>query len=88
MRTIWKYQLEIENEQTIQMPFSAEILCVQPQAGVICLWAIVNEMEEQEGQTFYIYGTGHICNSLRETYIGTCQIGEYVYHVFKKIEEL
>ena len=41
MRTIWKYELAMIGRQTVPMPADAEILSVQVQAGVPCLWALV-----------------------------------------------
>ncbi|MCH7561606.1 MAG: hypothetical protein IIC67_09640 [Thaumarchaeota archaeon] len=61
MHCIWKFELKIEEEQSITMPDGAEILCVHNQNGVGCLWAKVNrEAEGNEDKIIIIRGTGHI----------------------------
>lgn len=68
------------------MPVGAEILCVQVQYLGAALWAIVNDQHPKEDRTIRIYGTGHLCNSAKEHYIGTYQRGQLVYHVFEADE--
>ena len=87
-KTIWKYELEITDNQNILMPISAEILTVQMQDGTPCLWALVNPKAETESRFLEIFGTGHpvSCDlgSARK-YISTLQMsnGELVFHVFE-----
>ena len=38
MKKIYKYELEITEIQTVEMPVGAEILCVQFQDEALCLW--------------------------------------------------
>lgn len=42
MNTIWKYPLYVQDVQTVEMPDEADILTVQVQGDVPCLWAMVN----------------------------------------------
>ena len=39
---IWKYQLKITGQQTIEMPYEHNILSVAEQNGVLCMWVEVN----------------------------------------------
>ena len=47
-KTIWKYQLDTTDKQTITMPFGAEILSVQMQGLNPCMWVLVNPSKELE----------------------------------------
>lgn len=85
---IYKYPLKIEDIQTIRMPKGYEILSVQAQNDIPCLWAYVNA-DEKELEDVYIeiHGTGHpIENSLftSREFIDTFQMydGKLVFHAF------
>lgn len=86
MRTIYKYELKLEDEQTVEMPGFARILTVQVQDLKICLWAEVDTSFPTEARTIEIYGTGDEVLGLGRTYIGTVQRGAYVWHVYEKIQ--
>lgn len=89
--TIWKYKLELTDEQDVEMPVNAQILCVQEQHGKIMLWAVVDETVEalKLKHRIVIYGTGKPVDPKRDmTYIGTVQIdnvgeGTLVWHIFE-----
>lgn len=88
MKKIFKYPVNIVDRQEIEMPEGAEILTVQNQGGVICLWAIVDPEKEKLTRTIRIIGTGHdIADGEAETliYIGTVQTngGAFVWHIFE-----
>lgn len=83
--TIWKFPLAVADAQDIEMPVRAKILAVQPQADVVCLWALVDETAPHSHRRIYIQGTGHPCEGLEHlNHIGTFQIrgGSLVFHVF------
>lgn len=85
MKTIFKYPLVVTDEQKILMPVGAEILCVQMQRDIPCLWAEVNvEETRREYREIFIHGTGHKYNQ-HKRYIGTFQKfdGALVFHVFE-----
>lgn len=85
MKTIFKYPLVVTDEQKILVPVGAEILCVQMQRDVPCLWAEVNVEETmREYREIFIHGTGHKYNP-HKRYIGTFQKfdGALVFHVFE-----
>jgi hypothetical protein len=83
MKRIFKYPLEVTDEQRITGKF-VKILCVKTQNEVPCIWA---EVDESLPQTAYVnvfmHGTGHTVNSTAN-YLGTAFLkdGEFVYHVY------
>lgn len=85
MRTIFKYPFEIKDEIQISMPEGAEILAIQIQRGVPCMWALVVPGEQEEARRFMIYGTGHEIYKSGK-YIATFQTGSLVWHVFERLD--
>jgi hypothetical protein len=85
-KTIWKFPLTITDFQEIEMPSTAEILCVQLQDGKPCIWALVYPEAKKDIRTFATYGTGHDFpphTEIKQTYIGTYQLPGLVYHLFE-----
>lgn len=78
--TIWKYTLSVTNEQKISMPSGAQLLTVQLQGGMPCLWALVNPAAPQVERKIRIHGTGHEVQG--GEYVETFQWGPLVFHVF------
>lgn len=88
MITIYKYPLKVTDGQTVTMPAGAELLSVQVQNGIACLWAKVDTGLGNENRIIHIYGTGHpIENGLPLKYISTFQTlnGELVFHAFEQL---
>jgi hypothetical protein len=88
-RTIYKYTLEIVDNQSIEVPTGAEFLTVQIQHGKLCVWAIVDPSRRTEFEHFFIVGTGHPIPSLETLqHLGTVQLagGSLVWHVFRAIK--
>lgn len=84
MKTIYKYILEFDKKQQIELPLDAEMLSVQLQNGQICLWAKVSTTLPKIKRVIHIYGTGHHIEEDNLSYIGTVQDGGYVLHIFIK----
>lgn len=82
MRRIFKYELEVCDFQTVEMPLGAELIYIANQADKLMLWALVNPEREQADRQLYIYGTGYWIKHDWQIYIGSAQIGPYVWHVF------
>ena len=92
MNTIYKYEIPIDGEFTLELPLGARILSVQaqPQDGLLMnndkvfIWAIVNPYNEKIKRKFHVHGTG---NPLYDhyKYIGTFQVynGRLVWHLFE-----
>ena len=87
MRTIWKYEINIEDFFVLSMPIGSSILTLQIQRGKPCLWVSVDTEQPMEARTFNIYGTGHPIPDKRSinNYIGTFQVhnGDFVFHIFE-----
>lgn len=88
MRTIWKYQLDVCDNQFLEMPKNAEMLTVQQQQGIEHLWAIVDPELPKETRHIRMYGTGHNISDDNLNYISTIQLldGNLVFHVFEVIQ--
>ncbi|MDV2459881.1 hypothetical protein CMU99_16305 [Elizabethkingia anophelis] len=86
MRKIFKYQLEIKDFNDIEMPKNAEVLSVQVQNGIPCIWAMVDTENPLEKRKFMTIGTGkELCPRTPHTFIGTYQLSELglVFHCFE-----
>ena len=85
MKVIYKYTLEVTDEQEVKMPAGAQILCVQVQHGRPTLWALVDPEKKLEDRRFFVHGTGNPIHSDAKVkcYIGTVQINGFVWHVFE-----
>ncbi len=88
MLTIFKYPIQITDEQEIFLPDKANILTVQTQYGQPHIWALCNPKEVPMSRTLFICGTGNPIDSIADKkYIGTFQMdnGLFVWHLFEKI---
>ncbi len=87
MKSIWKFQLETIDKQELLMPIEAEVLTIQVQNEILCLWALVNTDANKEVRVFEIFGTGNPVNNENKKYIGSYQLmkGAFVGHVFESI---
>lgn len=88
-KTIWKFELEVNDKQFIRMPKEAELLSVQSQNEKPCLWALVNPNTATEERCFEVFGTGHTVHcdmGIDRKYIGTFQLhnGGLVFHLFER----
>jgi hypothetical protein len=88
---IWKYLLAIVDQQMLDLPFGARILTVQAQQDKLCLWALVDEMENLlEPHQLAIYGTGPPLPVQPGIYIATVQTlgGRGIWHVFEMVDHV
>jgi hypothetical protein len=90
MITIHKYPVEI-GDSSARMPQCAKILTCQIQAGVPCVWALVDTQQPRVDRLFDWHGTGHIIvpstrpnTSYDGVYVATVQLedGALVFHLF------
>ena len=89
-KTIWKFELEVTDNQYVNMPYGAELLSVQTQGTTPCLWALVDAKNPTEERHFEVFGTGHPVNcdmGIERKYIGTFQLsgGATVFHLFERL---
>lgn len=82
-RVIWKFSLRVTDEQTIAMSAGAKIQFVDTQHGSVCLWAEVEAPLPTENRIFRIHGTGHNNITDNEVYVGSCQMGQFVWHIYE-----
>lgn len=85
--TIYKYPLDTKDTNILELPKGAQILTVQTQNNIPCIWALVNDKEtEKESRFINTFGTGHPIDSSPRKYIGTYQLhnGALVFHVFEE----
>jgi hypothetical protein len=59
MLAVHKYPFRIEDRFILSLPLGFQILKVECQAGIPCIWALVNPGCPTESVPFRIYGTGH-----------------------------
>lgn len=85
MKTIYKVKLAIEDSQFISFQQPAQVLSVQVQNEVPCLWVMVDTEQPFFNYEISTFGTGNpIPKDFNGTFIGTYQLrnGRFVGHVF------
>lgn len=87
-RVIFKYQMPVLEEFTMELPEGAQILRVEDQGGMFWMWAMVNTEAPTETRCFRAFKTGaKIPDNLNLTYIGFCaifvqmELGLYIFEV-------
>ncbi len=83
MAKIYKYVLELQDQQFVTLPEQYQILTVIEQDGKMVLYAKVKEEKVTKNVTILIRGTGHEIEE-NVNYINTVKMGYYVWHVFYK----
>jgi hypothetical protein len=82
-RQVWKFPLI---DKGVVMPVGSQLLCVQMQNGIPCIWAIVDPEAPKEKVNIRVYGTGHeIPEDAGLGYLGTVQDGPFVWHFFNDL---
>ena len=91
-KSIWKYTLDVTDEQSVVLPSGSRLLTVQVQNEIPTIWAEVDtEALDRERYTLRTYGTGHWVDDDPGVYLGTYQLmeGRLVFHVYHaKTEEV
>lgn len=100
--TIYRYRLNIIDEQTISMPTGAEILTVARREGAhrallgvgshepVEMWALVDPDAPMQERRIRIAGTGHpLADVDNLAFLGSVQIaqGQLVFHVFEILDD-
>ncbi len=85
MKTIYKFPLNMnEKFNKLEMPNGAEILTMQLQYGIPCIWAVVDTKQPKVRRTFMQVGTGEEMHpNVEHSFIGTYQIQTLVFHLFE-----
>jgi hypothetical protein len=87
---VYKYRIDIRDEEVIMLPVGAKILKVDSQKEgtqeSVFMWALVNTDAEQfERYVTRAVGTGQPADHVAEmTYMGSCKMKDdmFVWHVF------
>lgn len=82
MRTVWKFPIQIVNEQRIKVPpvWNPVLVGVDPH-GDLCIWAEVQAGEATKERIVNVHGTGHAIGD-NEVHLGSAVVGQYVWHVY------
>lgn len=88
-KQIWKFAIN-PNKTILEMPKDAEILTIQTQNEIPCIWVLVNPENAKELRHFEVYGTGHNIHcdmGIERKYINTFQLdgGSFVFHLFERV---
>lgn len=89
METVYKYKIELQDEQIVKLPRGVKILNVDTQDSEIFIWALVDTERDLREIKILIRGTGHeIISCINKKYIGTIQLlgGKLIYHIFEIID--
>lgn len=87
MKTIWKYEVPVQDEFVVPLPGRAEVLSVGVQYDKPQMWVLVDPNERRVPRTFSVVGTGHPVDLNRVgRFIGTFQLmdGVFIGHLFEK----
>lgn len=81
---VWKFTTigPHEQPQLMMMPAFADILSVGVQGGDIVLWAAVEPDAVIESRMIAVIGTGWDVPEGKKKFLGTVQVGEFVFHAF------
>lgn len=89
MKSIWKYELEITDEQTVKLPAGSVVLSVAAQGCKLCMWARVDPAKGSRGDVYpmqvYVVGTGNPIPDGCGRFIGTVVMNPFVWHVFIEV---
>ena len=85
VRTIWKFELRVDDLQTVNMPPDSKVLTAQVQREKVCIWALVDPNDAQRiDYPVWVCGTGHpVTDAAQGRYVASVQLaGGLVFHVF------
>lgn len=97
MITIWKFELEVNDDIEIEMPYFAKILHVDIQYQHIlgklkeipCIWALVDTENLIVKRRFLLCSTGNPMPDIPLGYIGTFNMEkDLLIFLFEKLEQL
>jgi|21_taG_2_1085346.scaffolds.fasta_scaffold22647_3 hypothetical protein len=85
-QAVWKYPLQVTDEQIIEVPVGAEPLKAEMQNDELCLWMLVNPEVSTVKKKVHVHGTGHPVSDFvtRSDYVDSFMLhdGALVFHVF------
>ena len=85
MFTVHKYPFTIQDEILILMPEGAEVLLVECQSYVPCIWVKVKvKSDKSVERRFFITGTGHPTVKPSYKHVASFQQTPYVWHIWEE----
>jgi len=84
LKTIWKYEIKIQDKFSLDLPINHKILSFQEHGGRCYIW-VLNfsiDIDCTVKTNFRIVGTGQDIDFPTCTYIGTVINGFFVWHLF------
>lgn len=88
MDTVYKYHLQVTDQQVLQLPPGAKFLKALPNpfGPAIDVWFKVTDVAPSESRTFRIVGTGHpLPKGTFVRYLDTVRTDAlYVWHIFEE----
>lgn len=89
-KTIFKFPLVIQDNQTIEMPAGSKALCIDLQDGDPKLWVLCDDEMPKIKYSILCVGTGHEITKPVGQYLGTIQIFRavpLVFHFFSSLAD-
>lgn len=84
MKKIYKYPIEIVDEQTLDLPTGADVVHVgHDPGGTPCLWAIIDTDAPVVSVKILVKGTGHPLPAGEIDHLGSFLSGPFVWHLFR-----
>lgn len=90
MEKIWKFELKVEQEQSIAVPQAFKILTVRIQHGKPHVWVAVDTEAPTTRVMIETFATGQEippvqnCSDQRD-YIGTYELDHLIFHVYQRL---
>lgn len=82
MRTVWQYEIQIEESFTIELPVGAVVVAAQMQQGNPCMWVDLNSTAPKKKRLFHVVGTGHGVPPGAK-HVATVQAPPFVLHLYE-----
>lgn len=89
-KTIYKYDLALQDNQTLEMPAGSKALCIDIQNGDPKLWVLCDPTMPKIQYDILCVGTGHEINKPVGQYLGTihiCRVVPLVFHFFSSLAD-
>ena len=86
MMAVYNYPIRAQlcEPTEVEMPEGAQVLHVDMQHGMPCVWALVDTGDVPKVRRgFVVVGTGHSFNAEGATFLNTMFHGELVFHAFE-----
>ena len=84
---VWKYPIPFGGTSIYSIPDSGEIVLCGMQNGVVTLWYNCDITAEKLLVRWRVVATGEEYDPDEWTHLGSCQDGEFVWHVIQGIDD-